>query len=211
MGVIRRGLLGGFSGRVGNIVGSSWKGIAVIKSLPLSVANPQTTGQVTQRNKFTNTVDFSTSALSAWIKPLWDRFASQMSGYNAFVSTNVRRIGETFTYLGQNFQMSAGKMDEVQSIDANWLLGPQQIEVSWDSSLHGSYETADDQILICLAYEDMPGLLTFDTTSKRSDGSTNIMPMSGSDLNKKVGVAVACRRPDGTVVSDSFFHDFTLL
>ena len=57
MGVIKQGILGGFSGKVANIVGSSWKGIPVIKSLPLSVANPQTAAQTTQRNKLKGVVE----------------------------------------------------------------------------------------------------------------------------------------------------------
>ena len=46
MAKVRQGILGGFRGRVGNIVGTGWKGIAVMKSLPLTVANPRTAGQV---------------------------------------------------------------------------------------------------------------------------------------------------------------------
>ena len=52
MGTIKKGILGSFSGKVGNIVGASWKGIAYIRSLPASVRNPRTVKQVTQRSKF---------------------------------------------------------------------------------------------------------------------------------------------------------------
>ncbi len=40
MGIIKRGILGGFSNKVANVVGSSWKGINTMRALPLSVANP---------------------------------------------------------------------------------------------------------------------------------------------------------------------------
>jgi len=30
MGTIKRGILGGFSGKVANVVGTSWKGIALL-------------------------------------------------------------------------------------------------------------------------------------------------------------------------------------
>jgi hypothetical protein len=89
MGVIKRGILGGFSGKVANVVGSSWKGIAVIKSLPLSVSNPKTAGQVAQRGKFSQAVALSKQILTEIIKPLWDRFAQGKSGYNAFLQTNI--------------------------------------------------------------------------------------------------------------------------
>lgn len=37
MGTIKQGILGGFSGKVGNIVGASWRGIDYIRSMPASV------------------------------------------------------------------------------------------------------------------------------------------------------------------------------
>lgn len=70
MATIKQGILGGFSGRVGTIVGTSWKGIAVMKSLPLSVANPKTAGQVGQRTKFSSVVALASVILSSIIKPL---------------------------------------------------------------------------------------------------------------------------------------------
>ena len=97
MGVIKRGILGGFSNKVGNVVGSTWKGIAVVKSMPLSVANPRSAGQVKQRTFFKHMTILASGTLSSIIKPLWDRFASNMSGYNAFISTNrfaITSLGE---------------------------------------------------------------------------------------------------------------------
>ena len=53
MGKIAQGILGGLSGKVGNVIGGSWKGIDYIRIKPSSVANPRTVGQVNQRTKFT--------------------------------------------------------------------------------------------------------------------------------------------------------------
>lgn len=52
MGTIKKGILGGFSGKVGNVVGASWRGIDYIRSMPASVFNPRTEAQVTQRTRF---------------------------------------------------------------------------------------------------------------------------------------------------------------
>ncbi|MDD4417119.1 MAG: DUF6266 family protein, partial [Proteiniphilum sp.] len=52
MGTIKQGILGGFSGKVGNIVGASWRGIDYIRSMPASVRNPRTVAQVSQRTRF---------------------------------------------------------------------------------------------------------------------------------------------------------------
>jgi hypothetical protein len=51
MGVIKLGILGGFSGVVGTVVGSSWKGISYMRAKAQKIANPRTSGQVNQRER----------------------------------------------------------------------------------------------------------------------------------------------------------------
>ena len=58
MGRINQGILGGFSGKVGNVVGGNWKGINYMRVKPASVANPKTVGQVNQRTKFSERLKF---------------------------------------------------------------------------------------------------------------------------------------------------------
>ena len=39
MGTIKQGILGGFSGKVGTVVGSSWKGISYMRGQAQNVKN----------------------------------------------------------------------------------------------------------------------------------------------------------------------------
>ena len=64
MGTIKQGILGGFSGKVGTVIGGSWKGISYMRSQAQSVKNPRTDGQLSQRSKFALALDF--------LKPLTD-------------------------------------------------------------------------------------------------------------------------------------------
>ena len=52
MGKIKQGILGGFRGTVGTVVGSSWNGVAYMKGKPQSVKNPRSDAQVQQRTFF---------------------------------------------------------------------------------------------------------------------------------------------------------------
>lgn len=89
MGIIKQGILGGFSGKVGSVVGTSWKGRAVMKAMPLSVANPRSTGQVNQRTKFSACVELAKDLLGGSIATFDNPFAGNISGYNRFVKRNV--------------------------------------------------------------------------------------------------------------------------
>ena len=82
MGVINRGILGGFRKKVGPVVGSSWKGIDVIKSKPASVANPNTPEQQEQRNAMRAINVFLRSFGLDNVKTLNNAMAVRMSGFN---------------------------------------------------------------------------------------------------------------------------------
>ena len=201
MGVIKRGLLGGFSGRVGNIVGSSWKGIAVIKTLPLSVANPKTAKQIKQRVSFADTVLFAVQILTEVIKPAWDRFASRMSGFNAFVSKNVKLYQEGTASPAVDFVILEGKMaatpaslitkDEVNKI----------LEISWDDDSGSGLKLADDIFVGAAWTEDLIDIGTGDGVAKRVDGNAKVKFKAGADLSKKVVAGFGFVRADGTIVS----------
>jgi len=97
MGTIKRGILGGFSGKVANVVGSSWKGIAVMKSLPLSVANPRSPLQVANRYRNSKMVLIGQQIGLANIRTLWNMLASQMSGFNLFMKANADALNTDLT------------------------------------------------------------------------------------------------------------------
>lgn len=117
MATIKQGILGAFSGKVGSVVGSSWKGIAIMKSRPASVANPKTAKQVIQRSKMTATVGFAKEILPEVIKPLNDRFVSRMSGYNSFIQMNIDCFENGELTKPENLQISP-RVNKAQLIDA---------------------------------------------------------------------------------------------
>lgn len=89
MAIIDAGILGGLSGKIGNVVGSSWKGISYIRIKAARRANPRTVNQVNQRNKFSAVVRLASELLYPLIRPYWNSEAVRMSGYNLFVSRNI--------------------------------------------------------------------------------------------------------------------------
>lgn len=106
MATIKQGILGGFSGSVANVVGTAWKGTAVMKSKPVSVSNPRTEGQVAQRTSFKAATQLASVLLTYVIKAVYNPIAQGMSGYNKFVSQNkgmFNGLGEftpEYAYLG---------------------------------------------------------------------------------------------------------------
>jgi len=95
MGTIRKGILGGFSGKVGTVVGGSWKGIAYMRSLPMKVRNPRTLPQMNQRSKFATTLRFL-KPMTALLRTGWKLYANRQTPFNAAMSIPSKPTWDSF-------------------------------------------------------------------------------------------------------------------
>ena len=87
MGTIKQGILGGFSGKVGTVVGSTWKSIHYMRALAVSISNPRTEKQQNQRSKFATTINFvktMTPFIRLGIKSIPDSNRHSMQLYHIF-------------------------------------------------------------------------------------------------------------------------------
>lgn len=89
MGRISQGILGGFSGRVGIVVGSNWKTVHYMRALAVSVNNPRTDKQQHQRTKFGMTVAFL-KAINPYIRVGYKDYTRRQSSFNAAMSYIIR-------------------------------------------------------------------------------------------------------------------------
>lgn len=87
MGTIKTGILGNVSGKVGNVVGGTWKGINYLRTVAASVNNPNTELQVNQRLKFGAVVKFL-QPLTEFIRVGYKGQAVKMTAFNAAFSYN---------------------------------------------------------------------------------------------------------------------------
>ncbi len=101
MGKISKGILGGFSGRVGTVVGSRIFTIDVMRSYQPDVRNPRSAGQMAQRNKFAFLVAFLRRILPI-LRTGWGKAASKMSAWNAALAYNILNA---VTGTSPNFQI----------------------------------------------------------------------------------------------------------
>lgn len=211
MGIIKQGILGGFSGKVANIVGSSWKGIAIIKSLPLSVANPQTAGQVAQRTKLSNTVAFAKQILSSIIKPLRDRFAVQESGYNTFMSDNIALFADAMPSPAEDLIIASGKMAKTDISVLGVTASSTGVNVSWlDDSGEGFKLTSDDAYIVVVnETQELVGsegaVVQRSALTSKVDLPANMV--SGDVIN----AYLVFMRDDGTIVSSTAFETATVV
>ena len=203
--VIKQGILGGFSGKVAGVVGSSWKGIAVMKSLPLSVANPKTAGQIAQRTKFSNSVAFAGYILATVIKPLWDRFASQMSGYNEFVATNLALFAAWKPSVAASLIISKGKMAASAIATAGVTAASKDVVLTWVDDSDEGFKLAEDIAYVVIVNETQEVIEGFETVATRELETVTVTMQADAVAANTVNCYLAFKRADGTVVSNTSF------
>lgn len=210
MGKIKQGILGGFSGSVGNIVGSSWKGIAVIKAKPLSVANPKTVAQTGNRTRFKSVTALASKGLSAVVKPLWDRDAQQMSGYNAFVQANKEAFTSAGLLVPENVVISKGKeAKQVFSVDA---IMPNQndITLNWDASaLEGEQLETDEVFVYIHSADEKHDMFVSKDDNRLVETVTYTLPQKFT-TGKKVYAYLAFRSVDGFRLFEQYMVEVTV-
>ncbi|MBA7564633.1 hypothetical protein ES708_06300 [subsurface metagenome] len=206
MGVIRQGILGGFSGKVAGVVGSSWKGIAVIKALPLSVANPKTAKQIEQRTKFTNVVAFGVVILATVLKPLWDRFAQQMSGFNDFIKTNIDLFDLAVPDPVADLVISKGKMALTAMVSAQYDDTLNVINLAWVDDSGEGLKLATDLLTAVVVNATSGEIKGFATAVVRSAAASGALEMALITAADELHAYIAFKRADGTVVSNTAYR-----
>lgn len=207
MAIIKQGILGGIQKKIGNIVGTSWKGIAVIKSLPISVANPRTAAQVEQRSRFSNCVSFAVAILAEVIKPLWDRFSQKQSGYNAFISNNIAYFDNTGLIAPSNLEISRGKMSQTTITTANASSSELKVTVNWNNDAGQGFKQSTDIAYIVVMNANTKEVRGFDTGVQRTAQTATVeMKM---EVGETIHVWLAFKRVDGTIVSDTSYKTTT--
>ena len=108
MGKIKQGILGGFKGKVGTVIGASWNGIAYMKGLPQSQKDPKTAAQMAQRNYFREIQGLAGQLTTEQLASL----------YQSVTSGRTRR-----NMLVHQLAAAADIVDDVKTVDLSLMEG----------------------------------------------------------------------------------------
>lgn len=205
MGKIYQGILGPVSGKCGGTVGGSWKGISTLKGYQPIVSNPKTAAQVANREKMAFVVLFAQAILATVIKPLWDRFSSRMSGYNAFVSANKALFTTALPSTFANLKTSIGKMAATAIGSVTQTGVSAEIVVDWDDDSGSGFKLATDKVYLVVVVEQTGAIYGFATAATRVDTTVAVTldtaPVAGQDVH----CYLSFLRADGSVVSNNSY------
>jgi len=199
------GPLGSYRGKAGGTIGTSWKGIPVVKSMPLSVANPNTVLQQAQRGKFSQCVAVARLLLSELITPYWNPFSKRMSGYNAFIRQNIKAFDEEGLSKPEDFYASRGILTGILNFRATVPSGGEGIGVTYDNNSGVGDALVGDRFRM-LYYNETQDYWAFYAGDEGRNGNNFDVydPRIGED--DVVHTWAFFSRPDVSKISDSTYY-----
>jgi hypothetical protein len=149
MGKYKKGILGYFRGKVGTVVGSIWKGINYMKSLPDVSNSEPTPAQLNVRLKFAMVMAFF-SNIKGLINIGYQKFNKGITPMNAATSYHLKYAvigtGPLFNLNYDKVIVSVGDLEELVNITIN--AGPDELNFTWQANLSMEYGAPTDMVTI---------------------------------------------------------------
>ncbi|HAH25617.1 MAG TPA: hypothetical protein DCL77_17975 [Prolixibacteraceae bacterium] len=204
MATNEQGILGGFSGKVGTVIGGNWNGVDFMRGIPARIANPRTAAQQDQRARMGTIVQFL-SPLKAFLRVGFKKQAIKMSAFNAATSYNLAHaITGTYPDYGVDYSkvlISQGKLPGA--------LNPQiisttsgQIKFTWEDNSLNNGAMGNDRALLVVYNPEKGLVVTSFGDSIRAEGSQMITLPSKFE-GTEVQCYIAFQNANQTVISDS--------
>lgn len=208
MARVQNTLIGRSSGSVGGATFTTWKGINVLKSKPISVANPKTLGQRQQRNRFALLVMIYRLIAGA-VKIGYADMAIMMSAYNAFMSENV--ISATTVNLDgsadlvpSSLKVSKGTIGVTPISLVDLIAGSLDVFVAFPVTI--PVGGASNDIPYVVAYNETQDIWCYGNTNiLRSDAETTASFLTELVSGDNIHTWLFFKSEDDNDTSDSFY------
>ena len=205
MGNIKQGILGGFSGKVGTVIGSSWKGITYMRAIAPNVKDARTAKQLAQREKFVLTLGFLRS-LQSFVRVGFKMYATRQTAFNAAMSYTLKNcikgVSPNFSIDFAKVMVSRGSL--VLPLNIHRLNNDGEIAISWSDN-SGVGNALDTDFAMPLAYNADKCEAVYDMVSScRGDEGVSLnypSNWSGDTVHVYLGFV----SENGSLVSDSVY------
>ena len=153
MGKIKQGILGGFRGKVGTVVGSYWNGIFYMKALPQNNRKGKSGGQKMQQGYFKELITLAMSLSNENLEFIYPRkpkgmtrrnlLVKQLASYAVLVDKSKTVNLDSLTTLGN------APMTDLPAVSVN--ANRSDLQISWEAVTYYRDQHPDDYPVILVA------------------------------------------------------------
>lgn len=205
MAISKNGILGGFSGKVGNIVGVQLNGEHIVRAAPRPSKKPATEKQKRQRLKFALAVQFTKPFLFI-TNQFFANFpiaSDKKSLIISYASHHVVKIKEDEFYLDwSKFLLSSGDLAGFHYLD--FRIDRRGLLLTWKDNTQQAYAQAEDKIYVAIASESLQQVLFLEDIAQRSSLQA-LVALPDWTMEETSHVYVFMSNPDKTQCCNSFY------
>ena len=204
MANFNKGILGAFSGKVGNVVGASWRSLNIIRSLPKPSKKQATMAQLSQRQKFALINSFLKLG-KALIDQYYGGRHPYKSRHNLCVSYHLKEaVMGTLDNYSIDYTKVVWTKGELMGL-GNATLTPQAnqiVELTFVGMSGQSNALDEDQVMLVLWNEGKGELPIYYSLAERVDGVGSIS-LPSSWQSDTVHAWVSVHNPERRLVATS--------
>ncbi|MBO9571679.1 MAG: hypothetical protein J7497_05655 [Chitinophagaceae bacterium] len=202
MAKMEQGINGPFSGKVGTVVGATWKGKPYMRARPTKRTSPSTDNEVANYSKF--------AMAHYWLKPILDfvrqgfkGFTETVEGFNAakshLLKNSFERVEDKWTINPALVKLSSGNLPLSDDITVQ-LSAPGQLQFTWDTTIKND-SSPYDQVML-LAYNTDKKTAEMKITGQFRNAGIDTLLV---DINATYHIYVAFVADDRSRQSDSVY------
>jgi len=188
VGKIKTGILGGFQGKVGTVIGSTWRGESIMRALPKTAAKAPTESQRIQRLKFKAVSEFL-NPLRSTLSTYFGNDTGVKSKYNMATSyhiTNAVEVTEQGTQiLYPRVLVAKGTLFGFQNLTTTQ--SETVITLNWEDNTVFGNAKAEDTVNVVCYIEEVNTFYVFEGIANR-DGLTASVTLPQNFLGYNVEV-----------------------
>ena len=175
MGTIKQGILGGFSGRVGTVIGSNWKSVHYMRAVAVNFNNPNTQKQQCQRTKFSTALNFL-KTMTPVVRIGYQNYTQRQSGFNAAMSyimkNAVNGCGANTALDYNKVLVTRGNLTAV--VDATATVAGNKASYAWTDNSGTGDANATDVALVLAYNKDKREAVYNVNAAKRADAKAEL-------------------------------------
>ncbi len=171
MGKYKNGILGAFSGRIGAVIGASWRGIDYMRGLPRISNKPATPSQLAQRMKMVLLRGFLLG-IENIIEICFQNY-SQTSAMNGALSFNMKHsVSGAYPDMYIDFPNLIISKGDLQGV---WSPGvsateSDKVDFRWTNGPFSKTRAANDQVLLVIYSQKFESFVLFTDAGTRESG-----------------------------------------
>jgi hypothetical protein len=200
------GILGGFRGKVGTVVGSIWNGIDTIRAYVANVANPNSPAQLDHRAKFKLIGGFL-KPLTSFLRIGFKSLAIKMTASNAAMKYNMENaitgVYPDYTVDYTKALVSSGQLPgALNPVATSTVAG--EVEYTWEDNSWDAGADDGDKAMLVVYNPERKLSVSFVGGNTRGSGS-QILTLPAIFSGDEVKCYISFANAAGSVVSDSQF------